>query len=79
MHLNPYEMWEKWSPRQVFELLHSYKEMNKDIDRSGKDNSRQNYTVKSKKKVKIPSWLKVPEGATVYHADHIGDVVQGGI
>lgn len=46
--------------------------MNKEDDKKAK---QKNYTVKSKN-VKIPDWYKVPDGASVYHADDInrGDI-----
>lgn len=70
MHLNPYDMWERQSPRQIFELLQSYKGLNEDSEEG-----ESKFTVKSKG-LKISKWLrdKIPDGATVYSAD---DVYQG--
>lgn len=65
-------MWKNQSPRQVFELLQSYKFVN---EVSEKGSSEKGYTVKSKE-VKIPDWYTVPEGAKVYSAD---DVYQGDV
>lgn len=67
-------MWRDQTPRQIFELLKSYKDLHDD---SKAENDKPRYTVKSKN-LKIPGWLKdrIPDGATVYHAD---DVCQGDI
>lgn len=68
MHLDPYKMWRERTPRQIFQLLKTYKDMNSDPKK--KSVEKKNYTVKSKG-VKIPEWYKdkIPEGALVYNAD----------
>jgi hypothetical protein len=81
MHLNPFQLWKDQSPRQIFELLKSYREMHEELQKEdGAGNAtnsagKKNYTVKSKG-VRIPSWYTVPEGAVVYDADHVfqGDI-----
>lgn len=65
-------MWQEQSPRQIFELLRSFKDMNEDSDKVTED---KDYNIKSKN-VKIPEWLKdrIPKGADVYHADDLGEI-----
>ena len=72
--MNPYTMWREQSPRQVFQLLKSYKDMNKDAEEE-EVSKKKNYTAKSKKAV-LPDWYDTPEGAIVHHADdiHRGDI-----
>jgi hypothetical protein len=61
-------MWKEQTPRQVYELLESYRRLNDDSEREDKPKT---YKTKGKKKVKIPDWYTVPEGAEVYHADDV--------
>jgi len=80
--MNPYKMWEEQSPRQVYQLLQTFRDMNTDSEDSESEVevAKKDYTVKSKN-VKLAEWMKdkIPKGANVYHADDIGKVIQGGI
>lgn len=69
-------MWKDQTPRQIFELLKSFKDMNEDSEKKEKDEEKKDYNIKSKN-LKIPEWLKdrIPKGANVYHIDDIEKVV----
>lgn len=68
--MNPYSMWQEQTPRQIYELLLTYKALHDDSDPSkGKQKTKSK---KAKRlPVKIPDWYKVPEGARVYHVDDV--------
>jgi len=72
--MNPYSMWEKQTPRQVYELYNTYKELHKrDDDDPGHDGKvyAESKAYSTVGKPKIPEWLKkrIPDGATVFNAD----------
>lgn len=74
-------MWVEQTPRQIHELLRTYRELHKEIDGTSiisknaakaVQSSGENYKVVGKN-VKVPEWLKgrIPSGATVYDANTV--------
>lgn len=72
--MNPYLMWQEQTPRQVYELYNTYKDLHKDVGKPiiSEDKTYLNdKTYKTIGKPKISKWLedRIPKGATVYNAD----------
>jgi len=65
--MNPFEMWVRQTPRQIYELLKTYADLHKEVNDASTVN--KDYTVK--RDVKIPDWYTVPKGALVYSADDV--------
>lgn len=74
LHFDPYDMWVKRSPRQVLELLHSYNELNKDVE-EGKPSG---IVKEGHEGVKIPDFYKdkMKPGTKVFDIEKItrGDI-----
>jgi len=70
-------MWQEQTPRQVYQLYDTYKDLHKDVDKDveGSISDGKKYssgkTYNTVGKPKISKWLQeiIPDGATVYNAD----------
>jgi hypothetical protein len=69
-------MWKEQTPRQVYELYKTYRDLHRKEDEpvaSSSDSGFSSTTYETVGNPSIPEWLKhrIPKGATVYNADTV--------
>lgn len=66
-------MWDQQTPRQIYELYNTYKDLHKEDNKPTSDGKvySDNKAYNTVGRPRIPEWLKdkIPDGATVFNAD----------
>lgn len=65
--MNPFVIWKEQSPRQIFELLLSYRDMHKESGDGGSVKGEKG------KAIKLPKWYKKPASGKVFHMDDVNN------